>query len=92
MHIRSLNANGESLVLYLSLFNCEFDVELTETWMGELSYFVVGASCRSPNLNLDLFMNCVEGRLSSLGSGGGDVIVYGDFYLGLLSLNENSST
>ena len=32
VNIRSLNANGESLV-YLSLFNRKFDVWLTETWV-----------------------------------------------------------
>ena len=35
VNIRSLNANGESVV-HLSSFNCEFDVCLTETWVGKL--------------------------------------------------------
>ena len=37
-------------------------------------------------------MNFVESRLSSLGSGGGDVVVSGDFDMDLLGLNENLSS
>ena len=40
VNIRSLNTNGEYLVVYLSLFNREFDVVcLTETWFGEPGLF-----------------------------------------------------
>ena len=39
VNIRSLNENGESIVVYLSLFNHEFDVCMTETWVGEPGLF-----------------------------------------------------
>ena len=60
--------------------------------LTRLSYFAVGVCYKPPNLNLDKLMKFLEGRLSWLGFGGGNVVVCGDFNLDLLSLNENSSS
>ena len=57
VNIRSLNANGESLVVHLSLFNCEFDVAcLTETWVDEPGLFDIildnHSSIHSPRFSI----------------------------------------
>ena len=52
----------------------------------------MGVCYRAPNSNLELFMNFVECSLTSLGSGGGDVVVCGDFNLDLLRVTENPSS